>query len=304
MERKMDRLTSMTVFAKVVGEGSFAQAARQMRLSPAAVSKHVQLLEEWLGARLLNRTTRRISLTEAGASVYERSLRILEDVEEVRTSMAENMVRPSGVLRVSAPISFGALHLGPIIADYLAMYPEVSIELVLDDRVVDMVDEGFDVAVRIAPLKDSNLIARRIAPSREIVCASSAYLARHGRPMKPSDLTKHDCLDYALRADGGNWRFEGSEADVTVKVPARMTATNGQILRDAALRGAGIILCPTFLVGEDIRSGRLEPLMPDFKPVGRSIHAVYPSRRHLSAKVRSFVGLLADRFGEVPPWDR
>ena len=299
----MDRLTSMSVFAKVVGEGSFAQAARQMRLSPAAVTKHVQLLEEWLGARLLNRTTRRISLTETGAAVYERSLRLLEDVEEVRTSTAESTVRPSGVLRVSAPISFGALHLGPIVADYLALYPQVSIELVLDDRVVDIVDEGFDLAVRIAALKESNLVARRIAPSREVVCASPAYLVRRGRPVKPSDLAKHDCLDYALRSDRGSWRFEGPGSEASVKVDARMTATNGQILRDAARQGAGIILCPTFLVGEDIRSGRLEPLMPEFKPVARSIHAVYPSRRHLSAKVRSFIALLTDRFGENPPWD-
>ncbi|AEH88733.1 MULTISPECIES: LysR family transcriptional regulator [Mesorhizobium] len=299
----MDHLTSMTVFANVVSEGSFAGAAKRMRLSPAAVSKHVHLLEEWLGARLLNRTTRRISLTEVGASVYERSLRILEDVEDVRTSAAESHARPTGSLRVSAPISFGALYLGKVVAEYLAAYPEVSVELVLDDRVVDIVEEGLDVAVRIAPLTDSNLIARRIAPSWEVICASPEYIDRRGRPTKPSDLQDHDCLDYALRAGRGKWRFDGPEGEVAVKVSARMTATNGQLLRDAALSGAGIVLGPTFLLGEAVRSGWLEIVMPLFKPVGRSIYAVYPSRRHLSAKVQSFVTLLADRFGENPPWD-
>jgi DNA-binding transcriptional LysR family regulator len=299
----LDRLTSMTVFANVVGEGSFAGAAKRMRLSPAAVSKHVQMLEEWLGARLLNRTTRRISLTELGASVYERSLRIIEDVEEVRTSAAESKTRPTGSLRVSAPISFGAMHLGRVVAEYLAVYPEVSVELVLDDRVVDIVEEGLDVAVRIAPLTVSNLVARRIAPSREVVCASRDYLDRRGRPTKPSDLHDHDCLDYALRASRGKWRFDGPKGEVAVKITARMTATNGQLLRDAALGGAGIVLCPTFLVGEAIRSGQLETVMPQFKPVSRSIYAMYPSRRHLSAKVQSFVTLLAAHFGENPPWD-
>src|SRR5262245_46300119 len=162
----------MAVFAKVARAGSFSRAARQLRLSPAAVSKHVQLLEEWLGARLLNRTTRRVSLTEVGASFYERSLRVIEEVEEARSSVAHTQSSPRGLLRVSAPISFGARHLGPIFADYLAAYPEVTIELVLDDRLVDIVDKGFDVAIRIGQLEDSSLIARRLGPSREVVCAS------------------------------------------------------------------------------------------------------------------------------------
>jgi DNA-binding transcriptional LysR family regulator len=297
----VDRFTSLIVFTKVASSRSFAEAARQLRLSPAAVSKHVQGVEEWVGARLLNRTTRHVSLTEAGASFYARSQRLIEDLEEARTSASQ--ASPSGTLRISAPVSFGVRHLGPILAKYMSAHPKVSIDLVLDDRWVDLVEEGFDVAIRIGQLADSSLVARRLAPSREVICASPTYLARRGEPRSPQELNAHDCLDYALRSTGALWRLTGPRGEQTVRITPRMTATSGELLRQSALAGAGIILCPTFLVGDDLKAGTLREILPRYHPVDRNMYAVYPSRRQLSAKVRSFVEHLATQISPEPEWD-
>jgi DNA-binding transcriptional LysR family regulator len=298
----MDRLAAMAAFVRVVERGGFTAAAEELRLSRAMVSKHVQDLEEHLGARLLNRTTRRVSLTEVGRVYYERCTQILADIAETEGAVGALQARPRGRLRVNAPVSFGALHLASAVADYMAAQPEVTVELTLNDRIVDLVDEGYDLAVRIAQLADSSLIARRLAPSRMVVCASPAYLERRGRPHHPGDLADHDCLDYRYQARE-EWQFEGPEGPTAVRVRGRLEANNGDVLRIAACCGAGIVLQPSFIVGADLAAGRLVPVLPGYRVPELAISAVYPHSRHLSAKVRSFVDFLVPRFGERPAWD-
>jgi DNA-binding transcriptional LysR family regulator len=208
----MDRIESMGVFAKVVAKQSFSGAARELRLSQAAVSKHVRALEDWLGAQLLNRTTRRLNVTEIGALVYERCERILDQIDEVQQSTSALQTAPRGVLHLAAPISFGITQLGPALADYLSRYPEVVVDATLDDRFIDLVEEGFDLALRVGSLKDASLMARRLAPVRFVLCASPGYVKQHGAPRQPDDLSSHRCLFYSLRAVPGEWRFTGPGA--------------------------------------------------------------------------------------------
>ena len=301
----MDRLTSMSVFVKVVAHHSFAEAARELGLSRAAVSKHVVALEHSLGASLLNRTTRRLSLTEVGAVVYERYTRILEEIDEVERNAGALQTNPRGVLRITAPVSFGIPHLAPAIVDYMARYPDVSIDMVLNDRTVDLIEEGFDLAVRIGNLVDSSLIARRIAPIRFALCAAASYLKFHGEPRRPADLTRHNCLEFSYRQTGTEWQFTGPDGTKeSVRVSGRLKVNNPQILHTAALNGDGVEFDPTFIVGADIASGRLVELMPDYKPIETDLSLVYPPGRQLSAKVRSFVDFLAARFADEPKWDR
>ncbi|WP_438027224.1 LysR family transcriptional regulator [Sorangium sp. So ce233] len=300
----MDRLTSMAVFTKVVATGSFSKAGRELGLSPAGVSNHIRALEDWLGARLVHRTTRRLSLTEAGEALHERCARILEEVEEAQAAAGALHEAPRGRLKLSAPITFGTRHLAPVIADYLLVYPEVAVDVSLNDRKVDLLEEGFDVAIRIGELPDSSLAARRIAASRSVLCASPAYVERHGAPVEPADLERHECLEYAYRATPGQWRFRGPDGEeMSVRVRGRLTSTNGDVLRVATLRGLGVSFAPTFIVGEDLAAGRLVPLMPRYAPAELGIHAVYPQGRHLPAKLRSFIDFLVDRFGQEPAWD-
>ncbi|MBV8235668.1 MAG: LysR family transcriptional regulator [Acidimicrobiia bacterium] len=299
----MDRLAAMEAFVRVVERGGFTAAAEELRLSRAMVSKHVQDLEEHLGARLLNRTTRKVSLTEAGRVYYERSLQLLADLAETEEAVGELQARPRGRLRVNAPVSFGALHLAAAVADYMAAYPEVTVELTLNDRIVDLVEEGYDLALRIARLTDSSLIARRLAPCRMAVCASPAYLGRAGQPEHPDDLTRHNCLGYSYGQARDEWRFDGPEGAASVRVRGTLQANNGDALRAAALRGAGLVLLPSFIVGADLTAGRLVPVLSGYRVPELGIHAVYPHSRHLSAKVRSFVDFLVPRYGETPTWD-
>ncbi|RJS25822.1 LysR family transcriptional regulator [Corallococcus sp. H22C18031201] len=300
----MDRMTSMAVFTKVVASGSLSQAARELGLSPAGVSHHLTTLEDWLGARLLHRTTRKLSLTEVGAGFHARCLRILEDVEDARGAAGAQQAVPRGRLKVNAPISFGTRHLSQAISDYLLAYPEVGVDITLNDRKVDLVEEGIDVAVRIGALPDSSLVARRLAPSRSILCAAPDYVARAGAPRTPADLVHHECLEYAYRATPGEWRFRGADGqESVVRVSGRLTASNGELLRVALLKGLGVSLTPSFLIGEDVAAGRLVRLLPEYAPPEVGIHAVYPRGRHLSAKVRSFIDFLVDRFAGEPAWD-
>lgn len=299
----MDRLAATEAFVRVAERGGFTAAAEALGISRAMVSKHVQDLEQHLGARLLNRTTRRISLTEAGRIYLERGAQLLADLAETEEAVGALHTEPRGRLRVNAPMSFGALHLGEAIAGYLEAHQAVTIELTLNDRVVDLVEEGYDVAIRIAALNDSSLIARRLAPSRMVVCASPGYLARHGRPEAPQDLGGHNCLEYSYGANRGEWQFERPDGAVSVRVGGRMRANNGDALRAAALCGCGVVLIPTFIVGDDLRDRRLTPLLCDYRIPDASIYAVYPPGRQLSAKVRSFIDFLLPRFGEHPSWD-
>ncbi|WP_437623892.1 LysR family transcriptional regulator [Sorangium sp. So ce1151] len=300
----MDRLTSMAVFTKVVATGSFSKAGRELGLSPAGVSNHIRALEDWLGARLIHRTTRRLSLTEAGEALHERCARILEEVEGAQAAAGALQEAPRGRLKISAPITFGMRHLAPVIADYLLAYPGVAVDVALNDRKVDLLEEGFDLAVRIGELPDSSLAARRLATSRSVLCASPAYVERHGAPGEPAELERHQCLEYAYRATPGQWRFSGPDGEeVSVRIRGRLTSTNGELLRVAALRGLGISVAPTFIVGEDLAAGRLVPLMPRYAPAELGVHAVYPQGRHVPAKVRSFIDFVVSRFGHEPAWD-
>ena len=298
----MDRLSSLQAFVRVAETGSFSEAARRLRSSKSAVSRQVSALEAELGARLLHRTTRSLTLTEAGRGYFERAARILADLDEADRSVSALQTAPRGRLRVNAPMSFGFLHLAPAIPDFLSRYPEVEIDMIMNDRFVDLVDEGFDVAVRIGHLEDSSLVARRLAPIRRVVCASPAYLAARGTPASPDELKMHACLCYSNVPR--EWRFvaaDGRPWPVEVKGP--LSANNGDALRIAALKGVGMINQPTFIVGGDLQTGELVSVLADFVPQDLSLHAVYPHSRHLSPKVRAFVDFLAARFGPRPYWD-
>jgi len=301
----MDRLTSLEVFVNVVESQSFAAAARALGLSPAMASKHIQALEERLGVRLLNRTTRRLSLTEVGRGYFERARQLLADLEDADQAASDLQAAPRGLLKVNAPFSFGIRHVGPAVAAYLAAYPEVSVDIGLNDRYIDLLAEGVDLALRIGRLADSSLIARRLAPIRLVVCAAPAYLERRGTPRTPKDLAAHNCLLYTYASTVDEWRFIGPDGqDAVVRVSGRLLANNGDVIVAAALDGLGIALVPTFMAGEHVQAGTLATLLPGYAAPEAALYAVYPPGRHLSAKLRSFVDLLVERFGEEPEWDR
>lgn len=297
----MDHLTGMAVFAKVVETGTFTGAARAMGLSKGAVSKQIAKLEDRLGARLLNRTTRRSSLTEVGAAFYERCRRIVAEAEEAELAVTRLHAEPRGTLRVNLPMSFGMIHMADALPDFMAAYPEISLDVTLDDRVVNVVDEGYDVVIRITELPDSSLIARRIAPFRIATCASPAYWDAHGRPRHPDDLRGHACLLYSYLSNLNEWRYRGPDGPFAVRVDGPMRGNNGDLLRSAAVAGRGVVRSPTFIVGCDLVEGRLEQVLAEYEDDDRGIYAVYPHNRHLSAKVRAFVDFMAKRFAD-PKW--
>ncbi len=299
----MDNLSALAVFARVVEAGGFSAAARQLGLSKSAVSKQVSRLEDRLGARLLNRTTRRLSTTEVGAAFYQRCQRIVAEVEEAELAVSRLHGEPRGTLRVNAPMSFGILHVAPALPGFMALHPELRVDMVLNDRQVDLIEEGFDVAVRIARLTDSSLIARKLAPLRQAVCATPEYWRRHAMPARPEDLAGHNCLLYTYLPNPGEWRFRGPEGPFTVSISGNLRVNNGDALKEAALGGLGVFLGPTFIVGEELRDGRLEAGLEEFAENEGAIYAVFPHSRHLSAKVRAFVDFLAERFAPSPYWD-
>jgi DNA-binding transcriptional LysR family regulator len=299
----MDRLTAMEAFVRVVERGGFSAAADDMRLSRAMVSRHVQDLEKHLGARLLNRTTRKIGLTEAGQVYYERSTHLLADLAAAEGAVNELHARPRGMLRVNAPVVFGALHLAPAVADYMAAFPEVSVERTLHDRVVDLVEEAYDLAIRIGRLGDSSLIARRLAPCRIVVCAAPEYLARRGTPLVPADLSRHDCVRYMYGEGGEIWHFEQAEQKVAIRVRGQLRTNHGEAMRVAVVRGRAIAALPSFIISAELAAGTLVPLLQDWRVDEMAVHAVYPPGRNPSAKLRSFIDFLVPRFGERPSWD-
>ncbi|HYD64068.1 LysR family transcriptional regulator [Azospirillum sp.] len=299
----MDRLDDMLAFIKVVDTRSFTAAADRLNLSKSVVSRRISELENRLGARLLNRTTRKLSLTEVGQAFYERCTRILADLEEAERAVTDLHAAPRGRLKVNAPLSFGLLHLAPAIAAFMERYPDIEIDIDLNDRYVDLIDEGYDVAVRIGRLRDSSLIARRLAPNRRVVCASPAYLERHGTPQVPEDLANHHCLLYTNVPLAEQWQFRVNGETRTVRVSGTLFANNGDILLSAAVAGRGIIVSPTFLAGPALAAGQLRCLLFDCMVTESAVYAVYPQNRHLSPKVRAFVDFLASRFGPEPYWD-
>ena len=289
-------LDAVRIFTEVAERESFSGAARTLGLSKSAVSKQVGRLEEDLGARLLNRTTRRVSLTEAGLAFYRGGLEALAAAEAARGAVTRLSEAPRGRLKITAPVSFSIKHLGPLLAGFLRRYPEVALDLELNDRRVDLVEEGFDLAIRIGVLDDSSLIARKLAPSPLLLCAAPAYLKRHGAPAEPKDLAAHDCLIYSYRSSPEQWRFQGPGGARSVKVSGRLETNNGDLLRSAALDGAGIALLPSFIVGADVETGALRRLLSEWDcPSQSAVHALYPSSRQLSPKVRVCIDYLAER---------
>jgi DNA-binding transcriptional LysR family regulator len=301
----MDRLRAFEMFAAVVARGGFTRAAQALDTSPANVTRYVNELEAHLGTRLLNRTSRKLSLTEIGKALYERCRSILEEVAEAEAIASSSSVQPRGRLRVNAPLSFGVRHLAPLWPAFLEIYPDVELDIDLSDRIVDIVEEGYDLAIRISSAGSASHVGRKLATSRNIVCASPAYLAAHGAPGAPADLRDHACIGYAYAATADEWRFTDAEGRPhAVKVEPRIHTNNGDTAQALALAGRGITWQPTFLIGEDLRAGRLVRLLSGYEMASIDILALYPSRRHVPAKVRAMVDFLARAFRGGPSWDR
>lgn len=302
----MDNLTDVAVFVRVVERGSFTRAADELELSRAVVSKYLTRLEARLGVRLLNRTTRRLSLTEAGAELFGASRAALDRIAEAEGAITRLQKEPRGTLKVNAPMSFGILELAPALPGFLSQYPDIQVDLRMDDRQVDLVEEGFDVGVRITQrLAESSLVARRLATCRQWVCAAPDYLAAHGVPETPEDLAAHNCILYQYASAANVWRFRAAGGrDIAVAVTGNLRANNGIAEREAAVRGVGILLTPSFYVGEELRSGRLRRLLPDYALPELGIFALYPKRNHVPPKVRVFVDFLARHFGGRPAWEK
>lgn len=300
----MDRLRAYEVFTTVVAKNGFARAADALGTSPANVTRYVADLEAHLGTRLLNRTSRRIALTEAGAALYERLRHVLDDVAEAEAAASADSRAPRGRLRINAPLSFGVRHLAPLWPRFMAAYPDVELDISLSDRVVDLVDEGYDLAIRISRGGSQSHVARKLAMSHNIVCAAPAYIAAHGAPATPDDLIGHACIAYTLSPDPEAWPFLDAHGQTYgAPIRPRFSSNNGDTVRAMALSGQALAWLPTFLAGEDLREGRLVRLMPDHPLPPIAILAVYPSRRHLSAKVRAMVDFLADAFKGTPVWE-
>jgi DNA-binding transcriptional LysR family regulator len=298
----MDKLESLRAFVKVVQHGGLSAAARDLRLSRSAVSKYLIDLETELGVQLLVRTTRSASPTENGLAYYERIVAILAEIDDADVAVSSLQSEPRGILRVNAPMSFGTLHLGTAIADFMEKYPELKIQLVLSDELIDPVREGFDVTLRIADLPSSSLIARKISPAPRVICAAPSYLQRHGAPQHPNDLREHVCLTYGHLATGYQWKLSGPDGDHWIQIPWTLCTNNAEVLRDAAVKGRGVALLPTFIAGADLRTGALTAVLTQYKAPEISVYAIYPQTKHLSVKVRVFIDFLAERFDGRPDW--
>jgi DNA-binding transcriptional LysR family regulator len=300
----MDKLTSLRAFVKVVELGSFSEAGRQLRLSRSAISKYVSDLEEELGVQLLNRTTRHASPNENGQAYFERALGILAELDAADHAVAQLQATPRGLLRVNAPMSFGTLQLGPALADFMALYPELQIQLGLSDEQVDPVQGGYDVTLRIADLESSSLIARKIVAIDRVICASPSYLDQHGVPQHPGDLRSHALLTYGFLLTGNQWKLTGADGDHWIQPSWLLCANNAEVLRDAAIKGRGVALLPTFIAEEALRKGSLRSVLHEYKAPLLTLYAIYPPTRHLAVKVRLFIDFLVDRFGNFPSWDQ
>jgi DNA-binding transcriptional LysR family regulator len=297
----MDKFQEMASFVTIVDEGSFVRAADASSLSKAAVSRHLNDLEERLGVRLLHRTTRRLSLTTEGQAFYARCREVLASVAEAESEITSHSGAPTGVLRVNAPLTFGVLHLAPLWGRFSELHPKVSLDVTLGDRVVDLIDEGYDLAVRITATTGSLLVSRKLASTRMVLCASPTYLAKHGTPTHPSELTAHRAIAYTYWSGKDEWEFTGPEGPASVNVNACIHTNNGDTCRLAALEHQGVILQPTFIVGPDLERGTLVELMPRFRSVELGIYAVYPTRKFLPLKVHRLIDFLAEAFRN-PPW--
>lgn len=299
----MDQQGEMAVFVRVVEHESFSSAARALKLTPSAVSKLIGRLEDRLGARLLNRTTRRLSMTEEGHAFYQRSIPILAAIDEAEMAVTELHAQPRGLLKVNATTSFAQLHIQPLIPDFLARYPDLRVQLTLSDSLVNLVEEEVDVAIRIADLPDSTLIARKLGPVHRTVAAAPSYIEKYGAPQTPEDLKNHNCLTLSFETSLNQWEFMGKDGPQRIRVSGNFETNIASAIYDAGLAGLGLIRAADFVVGPDMKSGRLVPVLQDYEMVNDvNIYAVYPHSKHLSPKVRAFVDLLTERFTPVLPW--
>jgi DNA-binding transcriptional LysR family regulator len=292
----MDKFLEMKTFVAVVDAGSFVKASDAQGMSKPAVSRYISDLESRLGVRLLQRTTRRLSLTDEGHIFYDRCRNVLMAVDEAETEIASRSSEASGLVRINAPLTFGILHLAPLWGEFRRLHPKVTLDITLSDRVVDLVEEGFDLAIRIAALPDSGLISRRIATTRMVLCASPHYLAQHGVPTHPSELATHAVIAYNQLSSGDEWHFDGPEGKVAVRTHPCISTNNGDTCRAAAVHHQGIVLQPSFLISEDLASGALVELMPEFRSIEIGIYTMYPTRRHVPPKVSMLVEFLGQAF--------
>lgn len=297
----MDKFDSLRAFTQVVDAGGFAAAARKMGLSRSAVNKLVIALENELGVQLLHRSTRVVAATETGLAFYERCVDILASLEEAERSLTQLQQQPKGRLRVNAPMSFGTLHLAPALADFLVQYPELQVQLTLSDRFIDPIEEGFDVTLRIAePQENASLIVHPLATVERVLCAAPAYLEARGVPHHPEDLSQHSCLHYGQLAIASHWHLQGPNGAPRVPVQGALCSNNGEVLRDAARRGLGITLLPTFIVAQELQQGILLRVLPEYRGTDLVIAVIYPVNRHLSTKVQLLVDFLQQRFSDRP----
>jgi DNA-binding transcriptional LysR family regulator len=296
----MANFSELEIFVSVVDAGSFTAAAKDLGVSKSHVSKQISALEDRLGSQLLHRTTRSLSLTDAGQAFYDRGAAVLEQLQEAERAVMQLQTSPRGRLKVSVPMTFGVRFVSPIVAEFLSDYPEITVELDLSDRKVDLVDEGFDLAIRIGELQDSSLMVRKLAPVTRYACASPTYLAEHGTPRRPSDLADHQCLEYAY-GRLNTWQFVSPDgAEQYVQVDGRLRANNGEVLVDACVAGHGIALVPDFMLKDHLEDGRLVRVLDEWTEWRAGVYALYPHNRHLSAKVRHFVDYLVERLSPVP----
>ncbi|MEX0951833.1 MAG: LysR family transcriptional regulator [Gammaproteobacteria bacterium] len=299
----MDKLTSLQVFSHVARGGSFAAAARDMNMSRAMVSKHVMQLESDLGVRLLNRNTRQVSLTEAGAEYLERLGHILAELDDAELALTTLNTEPRGLLRLNAPPSFGAFHLVPLLAEFMQAYPNVHVEMKLTDRAADVVEEGFDLAIEVGRLADSSLVARVLAHSRLVICGSPDYLRKHGTPQTPDDLASHNCLTSSRFPPRDEWPLRGPDGDRLHKVSGTFRSNIGDAVHRMAVQGLGLTMLPTYMVGQDLKKGRMHAVLTEYEPTPYMIAALYPDRRYLPAKVRSLMDFLVEKIGPEPYWE-
>jgi DNA-binding transcriptional LysR family regulator len=298
----MDQLRQMAIFARVAETGSFSVAARALGVSNSVVSKYISGLEEKLGVTLIQRNTRHLALTDIGRGYLERCLRIMSDVEEADRAASNQHAQPQGMLRVNSALSFGLRHLGPVISQYAEACSEVTVDIALDDRRVDILEEAYDLAIRVGELEDSSMIARKFASVRRVCAASPAYLSRHGTPQHASDLEDHNCLTYARGGWSEPWLVESADGPVLMEARGNIFSNNGDLLLASAVEGAGIISMPDFIVWDSIREGRLVRILKDYTFPEVGMYAIYPPTRHLSAKIRTFVDTLVDHFSPEPYW--
>ncbi|WP_108819448.1 LysR family transcriptional regulator [Pseudovibrio sp. Alg231-02] len=300
----MENINAIPVFVTVVEQKGFAAAARQLGVSKSAVSKRISLLEEHLGARLLHRSTRNISLTEAGELYYARAVDALAAAQEAESAVAQLQGKPKGRLKINVPMTFGRLHIAPLIPKFLKNNPEISIDMIMDDRLVDLVDGGFDLAIRGGRLQDSSLIARKIAPCRNVLAASPGYLDEFGMPENPEDLHHHNCLHYAYFSDQQEWTLEGADGPIKIEASGNFQVNNGDALTVAVLGGCGIGRLTTFAAGDYLRSGELRQVLPEYTLPTQNMYAVYPARQYLPTKTRSFIDFISSEIGgDEPYWD-